>query len=64
MPFETDPTPRRSFGPAVASAVVGVVLGGLVAVGVGLVADGSDLPSNNVDANNAVLGSVQYGERR
>lgn len=64
MPFETDSTPRRSIGPAVASAVVGVVLGGLVAVGVGMVADSSDLPSNNVDANDAVLGSVQYGERR
>ena len=47
MPFETDSTPRRSLGPAVASAVVG-----------------SSLPSNNVDANDAVLGSVQYGERR
>jgi len=64
MPFETDSTPRRSLGPAVASAVVGVVLGGVVAVGVGMVADSSSLPSNNVDANDAVLGSVQYGERR
>ena len=64
MPFETASTPRRSLGPAVASAVVGVVLGGLVAVGVGMVADSSSLPSNNVDANDAVLGSVQYGERR
>lgn len=64
MPFETDSTPRRSLGPAVASAVVGVVLGGLVAVGVGMVADSSSLPSNDIDANDAVLGSVQYGERR
>lgn len=64
MPFETDSTPRRSLGPAVTSAVVGVVLGGLVAVGVGMVADSSSLPSNDVDANDAVLGSVQYGERR
>ena len=54
MPFETDSTPRRSLGPAVASAVIGV----------GMVADSSSLPSNNVDANDAVLGSVQYGERR
>lgn len=63
MPFETDSTTRRSVGPAIASAVIGVVLGGLVAVGAGMLADSSDLPSNSIDANNAVLGSVQYGER-
>lgn len=64
MPFETDSTARRSVGPAIASAVIGVVLGGLVAVGAGMLADNSDLPSDNIDANNAILGSVQYGERR
>lgn len=64
MPFETDSTSRRSIGPAIASAVVGILLGGLIVVGVSLVADSSDLPSNTVDADNAVLGSVQYGERR
>jgi len=64
MPFETDSTPRRSVGPAIASAVIGIVIGGAVTFGVGLVADSSDLPSNNIDANNAILGSVQYGERR
>lgn len=64
MPFETESTTRRSIGPAVASAVVGVVLGGLVAVGIGQAADSTSLPSKNVEADNAILGSVQYGERR
>ncbi|AGP29902.1 DUF2613 domain-containing protein [Corynebacterium terpenotabidum] len=64
MPFETDSTPRRSIGPAIASAVIGVVLGGIAAIGIGMVADNTELPSNTVSENDAILGSVQYGERR
>lgn len=64
MPFETDSTSQRSAGPAVASAVVGIVLGGLIAFGISMNVDNSDLPSNSVDATSSILGSVQYGERR
>ena len=64
MPFETDSTPRRSLGPAVASAVVGVVLGGAVALFAGSVADSPDLPPHKIAVDDAVMGSIQYGERR
>jgi hypothetical protein len=64
MPFESDSPGRRTLGPAVASAVVGVVIGGLIAFGAAMMADNTDLPADSVDAGNAVLGSVEYGERR
>lgn len=64
MPTETDPQPRRTLGPAIASAVVGVVLGGAAALFAGSIADSTDLPSNQIAVDDAVMGSVQYGERR
>jgi hypothetical protein len=64
MPTETDSQPRRTLGPAIASAVVGVVLGGAGALAAGSMADSSDLPTNNISADDAVMGSIQYGERR
>ncbi|HIW91046.1 MAG TPA: DUF2613 domain-containing protein [Candidatus Corynebacterium avicola] len=63
MPTETDSQPRRTLGPAIASAVVGVVLGGVAAFAAGSVADSTDLPSNKISVDDAVMGSVQYGER-
>lgn len=64
MPFETQSEPRRSLGPAVASAVAGVVLGGVVAVAAGAFADSTQLPTSSVSPDDAVLGSVQYGQRQ
>ena len=39
MAFENEPQQRRSVGPAIAAAVVGVILGGLAAFGAGAAAD-------------------------
>lgn len=66
MAFENEPQQRRSVGPAIAAAVVGVILGGLAAFGAGAAADDTELPSAEeiaVNRDNAFLGSVQYGGR-
>ncbi|AHW65401.1 Putative membrane protein [Corynebacterium glyciniphilum AJ 3170] len=64
MPTETDSQPRRTLGPAIASAVVGIVLGGAAALFAGSIADSTDLPTNQIAVDDAVMGSIQYGERR
>lgn len=64
MPTETDSQPRRTLGPAIASAVVGVVLGGVAAFAAGSIADSSDLTTADISVDDAVMGSIQYGERR
>lgn len=66
MAFETQTESRRSIGPAIAAAVVGVVLGGIAAFTAGAAADNSTLPSAEeiaVNKDNAFMGSVQYGDR-
>lgn len=57
----------KATGPAIISAVVGVVLGGALAIGAGAVATKSDLPTQEQIAltdDEAFLGSVQYGGRQ
>ena len=57
--------PRRSLGPAVVSAVVGALIGGVLIFTVSQVAQDSDIPEDRsvVSANDALLGSVEYGAR-
>lgn len=66
MPYQTASEPRRAVGPAIASIVAGVILGGALAFGAGAMADNSKLPNESelsVNEDNAFLGSVQYGGR-
>ncbi|MCX2163882.1 MULTISPECIES: DUF2613 domain-containing protein [Corynebacterium] len=66
MPYQTDSEPRRAVGPAIASVVAGVILGGALAFGAGAMADNTELPNESelaVNEDNAFLGSVQYGGR-
>lgn len=64
MALTSDPLAKRSIGPAVGSAVVGVALGVVAVVGVAQFTSSNTVPSGNaVPANNAVLGGPEYGSR-
>ena len=66
MPQNQTSAPRRSAGPAIAALVGGAIIGGIIALGAGAVADDTELPSADaltVNQDNAFLGSVQYGGR-
>lgn len=58
--------PLGSTGPLIASAIIGVVLGGAIAIAAGEAADSTSLPTDEqiaVSKDNAFLGSVEYGGR-
>lgn len=58
---------NKATGPAIIAAVIGIVLGGALAIGAGAIATKSELPSQEQIAltdDNAFLGSVQYGGRQ
>lgn len=65
MSQENLPFLRRSISPLVASVVVGVVLGAVGVIGVAAFSGQNTVPSGNaVPAEQAVLGSPEYGSRQ
>jgi hypothetical protein len=65
MAYESDSLNRRTLGPVVASAVVGVALGVVGVLGVALFSGQNTVPQGNaVPAEQAVLGSPEYGTRQ
>lgn len=65
MPYETDSEPRRSAGPALASALVGALLGGAVIFGAGQAMYQTEIPQSTkqIAEEDALLGGTEYGER-
>lgn len=63
MAFESDSLLRRSVGPALASAAVGIALGIVAVIGVSIVNDHAQA-EQSVPAENAVLGDPEYGSRQ
>ncbi|AIT61979.1 DUF2613 domain-containing protein [Corynebacterium doosanense] len=65
MALESDSLNRRTLGPVVASAVVGVALGVVGVVGLALFSGQNTVPQGNaVPAEQAVMGSPEYGTRQ
>ncbi|QGU01140.1 hypothetical protein CKALI_01200 [Corynebacterium kalinowskii] len=65
MALETDSLTRRSIGPALASAVVGLVVGVAAVIGVATVSNQDSLPAGPVaNADTALLGGPEYGSRQ
>ncbi len=63
MAQQTD-SARRSLGPALASALVGALFGGAAIFGIAQVVSQDEIPeAQAVTADQALLGSVEYGER-
>nr|WP_120491639.1 DUF2613 domain-containing protein [Corynebacterium lactis] len=64
MAYETDSEQRRSIGPALASALIGALLGGAVIFGLGQALTEDQIPeAKAVSADEALLGGVEYGQR-
>ncbi|MEJ5920330.1 MULTISPECIES: DUF2613 domain-containing protein [unclassified Corynebacterium] len=64
MPYETASEPRRTAGPALASALVGALFGGAAIFGIAQVASEDELPeAQAISADQALLGGVEYGQR-
>ncbi|ALC06908.1 putative membrane protein [Corynebacterium deserti GIMN1.010] len=64
MAYETDSLNRRTLGPAIASAVVGVAVGVVAVAGVSMISGQDTVPTGNaVTADNALLGGPEYGSR-
>ncbi|GAB3947279.1 DUF2613 domain-containing protein [Corynebacterium tapiri] len=65
MAYESDSLNRRTLGPVVASAVVGVTLGVVGVVGLAVFSGQNTVPqSNAVPAEQALLGGPEYGTRQ
>ena len=65
MAYESDSVTRRTIGPALASTVVGVVLGIVAVIGVAALASSQDtLPATQkVSSQDSLLGGTEYGSR-
>ena len=64
MAYETDSLNRRTLGPAIASAVVGIAVGAVAVVGVSMISGQATVPTGNaVTADDALLGGPEYGSR-
>ena len=63
MAFESDSLNRRTLGPVVASAVVGVAPGVAGVLGLAAFSGGAIPQSNAVPAEQALLGDPEYGSR-
>ena len=62
MAYESDSVTRRTIGPALASTVVGVVLG--IVAGVAALASQDALPpTQKVSSQDSLLGGTEYGSR-
>ncbi|MHA2789982.1 DUF2613 domain-containing protein [Corynebacterium sp. S7] len=56
--------PRRTAGPVLASAIVGIALGVVGVIGIASFSGQSTVPQGNaVPADQAVLGGPEYGSR-
>ena len=64
MAYESDSVTRRTIGPALASTVVGVVLGIVAVIGVAALASHDTLPATQkVSSQDSLLGGTEYGSR-
>ena len=64
MALESDSLNKRTLGPAVGSAVVGIALGIVTIVGIAQFSGSDTVPEGNaVSADDAVLGGPEYGSR-
>ncbi|KAA8719872.1 DUF2613 domain-containing protein [Corynebacterium spheniscorum] len=64
MAFESDSLNRRTIGPVIASAVVGVVLGVVAVFGVSLFSGQDSVPEGKaLSSEEALLGGPEYGTR-
>lgn len=64
MAYENESEQRRSVGPALASALIGALLGGAAIFGLGQVLTEDKIPeAQAVSTDDALLGGVEYGER-
>lgn len=65
MAYETDSLNRRTLGPVIASAVVGIALGIVGVLGISMFSGQNTVPqSNAVPAEDAVFGGPEYGSRQ
>lgn len=65
MAYETDSLNRRTIGPAIASAAIGIALGAVAVAGVSIISGQDSVPqSNAVTADDALLGGPEYGSRQ
>lgn len=64
MAFEFQSFNRRSLGPAIASAVVGIAAGVVAVIGVATLSGTHQIPSSTViTSDQALLGGSEYGTR-
>ncbi|MFI5505642.1 putative secreted protein [Corynebacterium kutscheri] len=64
MAYTSDSLTKRSIGPALASAAVGIALGIVAVVGVNQLSDNNTVPASSaVNADEARLGDPEYGSR-
>ena len=64
MAYESDSVTRRTIGPALASTVVGVVLGIVAVIGVAALASQDALPpTQKFSIQDSLLGGTEYGSR-
>lgn len=64
MALETDSLTKRSLGPAIGSAVVGIAVGTLAVVGIAQFTHSDTVPAGNaVPADQAIVGGPEYGSR-
>ena len=64
MAVQSDSLNKRTLGPAVGSAVVGITLGIITVVGIAQFSGSDAAPADGaVPADNAVLGGPEYGSR-
>ena len=64
MAVESDSLNKRTVGPALGSAVVGVTLGVVAVVGISQFSGQNSIPTSSaVSADEALLGGPEYGTR-
>ena len=64
MAFDSDSLNKRTLGPALGSAVVGVALGVVTILGIAQFSQADAVPNDNsVKASDAVMGGPEYGSR-
>ncbi|CAB0977098.1 hypothetical protein FRC0474_02367 [Corynebacterium diphtheriae] len=61
MAFDSDSLNRRTLGPAIASAVLGIALGVVAVIGASMV--DSSPQGTHISSNDALLGDPEYGSR-
>ncbi|MBZ8177489.1 DUF2613 family protein [Corynebacterium poyangense] len=65
MAFDSDSLPRRTIGPALASAVVGIAFGVVTVLGLAMFSGEDQAPaSHSTHAEDALLGGPEYGSRQ